>query len=183
MSDFLQPHGLQHTRLSCPSLSPAVYSNSNPLSLWCHPTISFSVSFFFSPSIFPSIRVFSIEAALRIRWPSIGVLASASVLPMTVRGWYPLGLTGLISLQSKGLSRVFSSTFQKQGIGYIRLQSMRSLRVGYNWATSLSLFIFMHWRRKWQLTPVFLPGESQRQKSLVGCHLWGRSESYTTEAT
>ena len=63
------------------------------------------------------------------------------------------------------------------------LQSMRSLRVGHNWATSLSLFPFMHWRRKWQLTPVFLPGESQGRGSLVGCRLWGRTESDTTEAT
>ena len=64
-----------------------------------------------------------------------------------------------------------------------RLQSMGSLRVGHNWATSLSLFTFMHWRRKWQPTPVFLPGESQGQGSLVGCCLWGRTESDTTEAT
>ena len=63
------------------------------------------------------------------------------------------------------------------------LQSMGSLRVGHNWATSLSLFIFMHWRRKWQPTPVFLPGESQGWWSLVGCCLWGRTESDTTEAT
>ena len=58
-----------------------------------------------------------------------------------------------------------------------RLQSMESLRVGHDWATSLSLFTFMHWRRKWQPTPVFLPGESQGWVSLVGCHLWGRTES------
>ena len=64
-----------------------------------------------------------------------------------------------------------------------RLQSMGSLRVGYDWATSLSLFIFMHWRRKWQPTPVFLPGESQGRGSLVGCHPWGLTESDTTEAT
>ena len=64
-----------------------------------------------------------------------------------------------------------------------RLQSMGSLRVGHDWATSLSLFTFMHWRRKWQPTPVFLPGESQGQRSLVGCHLWGRTESDMTEAT
>ena len=63
------------------------------------------------------------------------------------------------------------------------LQSMGSLRVGHDWATSLSLFIFMHWRRKWQPTPVFLPGESQRWGSLVGCCLWGRTGSDTTEAT
>ena len=64
-----------------------------------------------------------------------------------------------------------------------RLQSMGSLRVGHNWATSLSLSTFMHWRRKWQPTPVFLPGESQGRGSLVGFRLWGRTESDTTEAT
>ena len=64
-----------------------------------------------------------------------------------------------------------------------RLQSMGSQRVGHDWATSLSLFTFMHWRRKWQPTSVFLPGESQGQRSLVGCHLWGRTELDTIEAT
>ena len=64
-----------------------------------------------------------------------------------------------------------------------RLQSMGSLRVGHYWVTSLSLSTFMHWRRKWQPTPVFLPGESQGWRSLVGCHLWGHTESDTTEAT
>ena len=64
-----------------------------------------------------------------------------------------------------------------------RLQSMGSLRVGHDWATSLSLSTFMHWRRKWQPTPVFLPGESQGRRSLVGCSPWGRTESDTTEAT
>ena len=64
-----------------------------------------------------------------------------------------------------------------------RLQSMGSLRVGHDWATSLSLFIFMHWKRKWHPTPVFLPGESQGRGSLVGCRLWGCTESDTTEVT
>ena len=64
-----------------------------------------------------------------------------------------------------------------------RLQSMGSLRVRHDWAASLSLFTFMHWRRKWQPTPVFLPGESQGRRSLVGCRLWGRTELDTTEAT
>ena len=64
-----------------------------------------------------------------------------------------------------------------------RLQSMGSLRVRYDWATSLSLFPFMHWRRKWQPTPVFFPGESQGRGSLVGCRLWGRTELDTTEVT
>ena len=65
----------------------------------------------------------------------------------------------------------------------LRLQSMGSPRIGHNWVTSLSLFTFVHWGRKWQPTPVFLPGESQGQRSLVGCHLGGRRESDTTEAT
>ena len=64
-----------------------------------------------------------------------------------------------------------------------RLQSMGSLRIGHDWATSLSLFTFMHWRRRWQPTLVFLPGESQGRGSLVGCRLWGRTESHTTEMT
>ena len=64
-----------------------------------------------------------------------------------------------------------------------RLQSTGSPRVRYDWATSLSLFAFMHWRKKWQPTPVFLPGELQGWGSLVGCHLWGRTESDTTEVT
>ena len=64
-----------------------------------------------------------------------------------------------------------------------RLQSVWSLRVGHDWATSLSFFTVMHWRRKWQPTPVFFPGESQGRGSLVGCRLWGRTESDTTEAT
>ena len=64
-----------------------------------------------------------------------------------------------------------------------RLQSMGSLRVGHDWATSLSRFTFMHWRRKWQPTPVFLPGESQGRRGLVGCCLWGRTESDMTEVT
>ena len=64
-----------------------------------------------------------------------------------------------------------------------RLQSMWSLRLGHDWVTSLSFFTFMHWRRKWQPAPVFLPGESQGQRSLVGCRLWSRTESDTTEAT
>ena len=64
-----------------------------------------------------------------------------------------------------------------------RLQSMGSLRAGHDWATSLSLFTFLHWRRQWQPTPVFLPGESQGRGSLVGCYLWGCTESDTTKAT
>ena len=93
---------------------------------------------------------------------------------------------GILSDPSEKAMAPHSSTLAwktpwKEGPG--RLQSMRSLGVGHDWATSLSLFTFMHWRRKWQPTPVFLPGESQGQGSLLGCRLWGRTESDTTEAT
>ena len=106
----LQPHGLQHARPPCPSLTPGVHSNSCPLSRWCHPTILSPVVrlLLLLPSIFPSIRVFSNESVLCLRWPKIGVSASASVLPMNIQDWFPLGWTCLISFQSKGLSRVFS---------------------------------------------------------------------------
>ena len=96
---------------------------SNHLIL-CHPLL-------LPPSIFPSIRVFSNESVLRIRWPNIGVSASASVLPMNIQDWFPLGWTRLISLQSKGLSRVFSSTtVQKHQFGFMRPPAWwRRLRV------------------------------------------------------
>ena len=103
-------HGLQHARLLCPSLSPRVFSNSRPLSRWYHLDISSSVclSGRGPPALIPSIRIFSNESALHIRWPSIG--ASVSVLPVNIQSWFPLQLTGLISLLSKGLSRIFSNT-------------------------------------------------------------------------
>ena len=102
----LLSHGLQHTRLPCPSLSPRDCSNSCPSSQWCHLILCHPL--LLCPPIFPSFRIFSNELALRIRWQSIGT--SASVLPMNIQGWFPLGLTGLISLQSNRPSRVFSST-------------------------------------------------------------------------
>ena len=111
MSNCLWPHGLQHTRLPCPLLSPGVCSNSCPLSQWYHPTISSSVaSLLLLPSIFPSIRVFSNKLALCIKWPKYWSL-SFNISPSNeYSGLIPLGLTGLISLQSKGLATVFSST-------------------------------------------------------------------------
>ena len=108
MSDSLQPCGLQHAKLPCPSLSPRVCSNSCPLSQWFHPTISFSVVPFFSWfQSFPASRSFPMSQFFASGGQSIGVSASTSVLPMNIQNWFPLGLTGWISLQSKGLSRVF----------------------------------------------------------------------------
>ena len=109
MSDSLQPHGLQHARLLCPSPSPRVCSNSCPSSQWCHPTISSSVSPFSScPQSFSASGAFPMSRLFTPGGQRIG--ASASVLPMNIQGWLPLVLTGLISLQSNRLSRVFSST-------------------------------------------------------------------------
>ena len=110
MSNSLWPHGLQHTRPPCTSPTPGVCSNSYPLNWWCHPIISSSVVPFFSClQSFPASGSFLMSQLFTSDGQSIGVSASASVLPMNMQGWFPLGLTGLI-LQSKGLSRVFSST-------------------------------------------------------------------------
>ena len=109
MSDFLQPHGLQHTRPPCPSPTPGVHSNSHPSSRWCHPTISSSVvPFSPCPQSFLASGSFPVSQFFTSGGQSIGT--SAPVLPMNVQDWFPLGLTGLISLQSKGLLRVFSNT-------------------------------------------------------------------------
>ena len=111
VSDSLWPHGLQHTRPSCPSPTPGVYSNSCPLSQWCHPTISSSViSFSSCLKCFPASGSFQMSRFFESGGQSIGLSASASVLPMNIQDWFPLGLTGWICLQSKGLSRVFSNT-------------------------------------------------------------------------
>ena len=111
MFDSLQPNGLQHVRPPCPSPTPRPCWNSCPLSQWCHPTISSSVVPFSSClQSFPAAGSFPMRQFFASGGQSIGASASASVLPMNIQGWFPLGLTGLISLQSKGLSRVFSNT-------------------------------------------------------------------------
>ena len=111
MSNALQPHGLQLARPPCPSLSPGVCSNSHPLSPWCHPTISSSVSPFSSClQSFPASGSFPVSWLFKSGDQSIGASALASVLPMNIQDWFPLGLIGLISLLSKGFSNVFSST-------------------------------------------------------------------------
>jgi len=104
-------HGLHHTRPPCPSPTPEVYSNSCPLSRWCHPTISsFVVPTSSYLQSFPASRSFKMSQFFVSGGQSIGVLASTSVLPMSTQDWFPLGWTCWISLQSKGLWRVFSNT-------------------------------------------------------------------------
>ena len=157
MSDFLWPHGLQHTRLPCPSLSPSVCTNSCPLSQWCHPAVSSSLIVFssclqsFSASgSFPTSQLF--ESGDQ----SIGASASASVLPMNTQDWFPLGLTGFISLQSKGLSRILSAPQLKNinsSVFSLYGPTLTSLRdcgknhsfdyVGLCWQSNASVFLNM----------------------------------------
>ena len=111
VSDSLRPHGLQHSTSPCPSPAPGVYSNSCPSRWWCHPTTSFSVIPFSSClQSFPESGSFPMSQFFASGCQSIGVTASASVLPMNIQDWFLLGWTGWIPLQSKGLSRVFSNT-------------------------------------------------------------------------
>ena len=202
---------------------------SNHLILYC-------LLLFFS-SVFPSIRFFSSESALYIRWPKYwnfsfsispsneysglisfrinwfdllvvqGTLQAPqlkSINSLTLNLLYGPSLTSittgktltiwafvgkvmsLLSIPSLEKAVATHSSTLAWKIPWVeepgRLQSMGLQRVRHNWMTSLSLFTLMHWRRKWQPTPVFLPGESQGRGSLVGCHLWGRTESDTAEA-
>ena len=111
VSDSLWPQGPQHARPPCPSPTPEGYPNSCPLSWWCHPNIASSVIPFSScHQSFPTSGSFQTSQLFASGGPNIGVSASASVLPMNTQDWSPLGWTGWISLQSKGLSRVFSNT-------------------------------------------------------------------------
>ena len=114
MSDSLWPHGLQHARLPCPSLTPGACSNSRPSSWWCHPAISASfIPFSSHLQSFPASGSFPMSQFFTSGDQRIGVSAIASVLPMNIQDWFPLGLTGWISLESKGLCkspRIFSTS-------------------------------------------------------------------------
>ena len=173
----LQPHGLQHTRLPCPSLNPRVCTNSCPLSWWCHPTI---LPPSLPPSIFPSFRVFFNESALQIWCQSIGASASASVLPMNIQGWFPLGLTGLISLLSSSVQfshSDMSDSLQRCGLQHARLfcppPTPRACSNSCPWSlqchpTILSSVIpFSSWRGK---VKILLPSASVTH--LAPCKVW-----------
>ena len=123
VSDSLWPHGLQHARFPCPSPAPGICSNSCPLNLWYHPDISSSVVPFSSClQPFPASESFLMSQLFTWVGQSIGVSASASILLMNIQDWFPLGLTGLISLKSKGPSRIFSiTTVQKHQFFGIQL--------------------------------------------------------------
>ena len=134
MSDSLWPHELKHTKPPCPSPTPRVHPNSCASSRWCHPAISFSVIPFSScPKSLPASESFPMSQLFACGGQSIGVSASASVLPMNTQDWSPLGWTGWISLQSKGLARVFSSTtVQKHQFFSAQLSSQSNSQI-YTW--------------------------------------------------
>ena len=131
VSNSLRPHESQHARPPCPSPTPRVYSNSCPSSRWCHPTISSSVVPFSScPQSLPASGSFPVSQLFAWGGQSIGVSASASVLSMNTQDWSPLEWTGWISLQSKGLSRVFSNTtVQKHQFFCIKLSSQSNSHI------------------------------------------------------
>ena len=133
MSNFLQPRGLQHTRPPGPSPIPGACSNSCPSSRWCHPTISSSVvPFSSSLQSFPASGSFPTSQFFTSGGQSIGVSASASVLPMNIQNWFPLGWTSLISLQSKGLSRVFFNTTVQKCQFFVTQLSLSEAKYKYN---------------------------------------------------
>ena len=134
VSDSSRPHGLQHARPPCPSPTPGVYSSSCPSSWWCHPTISSSVVPFSScPQCFPASGSFQISQFFTSAGQRIGVAVSASVLPMNLQDWFPLGWTGWISLQSKGLSRVVSNTTVQKHQFFGAQLSLQSNSHIYTW--------------------------------------------------
>ena len=148
MSNSSQLHGLQHTRLPCPSPTAKAYSNSSPSSWWCHPTISPSaVPLSSGLQSFPASGSFPISQFFASGGQNIGISTSASVLPMTIEDWFPLGLTGWISLQSKGLSRVFSNTtVQKHQFFGVQLSlgptltSIHDYWKNHSWQSNVSAF-------------------------------------------
>ena len=129
VSDSLRPHESQHAKPPCPSQTPGVYSNSCPLSRWCHPAIS-SSAFSSCPQSLPASGSFPMSQLFTWGGQSIGVSASPSVRPMNTQDWSPLGWTGWISLQSKGLSRVFSNTIvQKHQFFGVQLSSQSNFHI------------------------------------------------------
>ena len=136
VSDSVWPQGLQHARLPCPSPTPGACSNSCPSTWWCYPTILFSVIPFSScPQSFPASGSFLMSHFFTSGGHSIGASASASVLPMNIQDWFPLWLTGLISLQSKWLSRVFSNTIIQKHQFFGAQLSLWSIKK--TWLTSI----------------------------------------------
>ena len=131
ISNYLWPHGLQHTRISCPPPTPRAYSNSCPSSRWCHPAISSSVIPFSSClQTFPASESFPVSQFFTSGGQRIGISPSASVLPMNIQDWFPLWWICWITLQSKGLSTVFSNTtVQKHQFFSVQLSSLPNCHI------------------------------------------------------
>ena len=147
MSDSLWPHGLQHARLPCLSPTPGACSNLCPWCRWCHPSISSSVVLFSSClQSFPASGCFQMSWLFASVDQSIGASASASVLPMNIQGWFPLKLTGLISLQSKGLSRVFFSTTSNLWHSAFFMVQLSQPKVTTGKTTAMTIRTFVHKR-------------------------------------
>ena len=190
---------MNHSTPGPPSITNC--QSSCPLSRWCHPMISSSVvSFSSCPQSFPASGSFQMSQLFLSGSQSNGVSASTSVLPMNTQDWSPIGWTGWISRQSKGLSRVFSNTtVQKHqffcAVFFTIQLSHPYMTTGKTIALTRRTFVDkvmslpfnmlsrLVERRRWHPTPVFLPGESQEPGSPLGCRLWGRTESDTTEVT
>ena len=145
MSNSLQAHGLQHAKLPCPSPTLRACLNSWPLSQWCHPTISSSTILFSSCfQSLPASGSYPMSLLFTSGGQSIGVLASTSVLPMNTQDWSPLGWTGWISLQSKGLSRVFfNTTIQKASI--LRCSAFFMFQLSHPHMTTEKTIAFTRW--------------------------------------
>ena len=142
MSDSLWPHGLQYTRLPCPSPSPGICSSSCPLNRLCHPTTSSSIVPFFFFQSFPASGSFPVSQLFASGGQSNETSASASVLPMSIQGSFPLWLTGLISLQSKRLSRVFSSTTIQKHQFFVTLPSLWSETYNLQWKFVITCVVY-----------------------------------------
>ena len=158
MSDSLRPHGLQQARLPCPSLSPRACSNSCPLSQWCHPTISSSVVPFSSClQSFPTSGSFPMSQLFASGGQSIRASPSASVLPMNIHSWFPLGLTGVI-LQFRGLSRVFSNTMVQKYQFFGAQLSLYLVSLPFlcrAWTSGSSWFTY-YWSLAWRILSITL---------------------------
>ena len=183
MSDSLRPHGLQHARPPCPSPPPGVHPNPCPLSRWCHPTISSSMVPFSSRlQSFPASGSFQMSQLFAPGGESIGVSASASVLPMNTQGWSPLGWTGWMSLQSKGLSRVFSNTtVQKHQFFSAQLSLYSNSHIHRNIYTEVVLpdhivvLFLVFWGPSRVAAPIYIPIDSARRFQFLVSSLLDRS--------
>ena len=147
VSDSLWPHGLQHARPLCPSPSSEVCLSSCPLHWWCHPVISSSGTlFFFCPQSFPASGTFPMSQLFASDDQNTEVSTLASVLPMSIQGWFPIRLTGLISLLFKGLSGVFSSTIVRRHQFFSALPSL--------WSSSHNCMWTLGRPQPWQYIPL-----------------------------